>query len=70
MNIGSVLCARSSVLAGALLALTVGWFTLGAAPANALEAFDGRIQAHGFAEMQVRGMSEKYGINSNELDLA
>ena len=33
----------------------------------ALEAFDGRIQAHGFAEMQIRALDEKF---EQQLDLA
>ncbi|MBW2667440.1 MAG: hypothetical protein JRE13_14210, partial [Deltaproteobacteria bacterium] len=41
-----------------------------ASPAGAVEAFDGRLQAHGFVEMQVRGLSSKYGVHGDELDLA
>jgi hypothetical protein len=46
------------------------WLFVWSPPAAALEAFDGRIQAHGFFEMQIRGLSEKYGLNGQELDLA
>jgi hypothetical protein len=35
--------------------------------AHAIEAFDGRLQAHGFLEMQVRGLSSSF---EEELDLA
>jgi hypothetical protein len=35
-----------------------------------MEAFDGRIQAHGFVETQIRGLSEGYGLDDEELDLA
>jgi hypothetical protein len=70
MSMGSGSCARGSVSAGVVLALIIGWLAVGVSPARALEALDGRIQAHGFAEMQVRGMSEKFGVNHNELDLA
>ncbi|MFQ5418096.1 MAG: hypothetical protein ACE5FL_13785, partial [Myxococcota bacterium] len=46
-------------------------FAFGASrTAHALEALDGRVQAHGFVESQVRVISEKYGINNQEFDLA
>ena len=66
MAVGSAQRANSLGLVG----LAVAWLLLAPAPANALEAFDGRIQAHGFVEMQVRAISEKYGLNNDELDLA
>jgi len=50
--------------------LGFGGLLSGASPAGAVEAFDGRLQAHGFVEMQVRGMSSKYGVHGDELDLA
>ena len=40
---------------------------LGSTRSEALEFFDGRIQAHGFAEMQIRVLDEQFGDN---LDLA
>lgn len=46
----------------ALLALT-----LGAPSALAVEAFDGKLQAHGFVEMQVRGLNRDF---AEELDLS
>ena len=49
-----------------LVGSSLAWLLLGAAPARALEAFDGRIQAHGFVEMQVRAISEKYGLNNED----
>jgi hypothetical protein len=66
MAVGSAQRANSLGPVG----LVVAWLLLASAPAAALEAFDGRIQAHGFVEMQVRGISEKYGLNGDELDLA
>ena len=38
------------------LVAAIGW-TLIASPASALEAFDGRLQAHGFVEIQTRALS-------------
>ncbi len=55
-------------LAGALRAVVAaGLALLGSSQALAIEAFDGRIQAHGFAEVQVRGLSRSF---QEELDLA
>jgi hypothetical protein len=49
----------------ALAASAVLWAT--ARPAIAVEAFDGRIQAHGFLEMQIRALNSSF---EEELDLA
>ena len=51
--------------AWALLALGLGLLAPTVAPA--LEAFDGRIQVHGFAEMQLRALDEHF---EEQLDLA
>ena len=63
MAVGS---ARRTIL---LLAAIFGLAGLlsAASPATAVEAFDVRLQAHGFVEMQIRGMSSKYGIHGDEL---
>jgi len=67
MSGGSTRCGWS--LAPAFLA--IGFLCLAVGPpARALEAFDGRLQAHGFVEMQIRGLAEGYGVNHQELDLA
>ena len=59
----AVVIRRSAAFAiAAILAL------LGSVPnAQAIEVFDGRIQAHGFAEMQIRGLDRDF---EEELDLA
>jgi hypothetical protein len=54
--------ARGIVCALAALAATLPW----ARDARAFEAFDGRIQAHGFGEIQTRTIAEGY---SQDLDL-
>ena len=66
MTVGS---ARRGV-SFALALSTFCWMFVWSPPAGALEAFDGRIQAHGFFEMQIRGLSEQYGLNGQELGLA
>ena len=48
----------------ALIALGLAWV---AQPAPAVEFADGRVQIHGFGEMQVRALNEKF---KEELDLA
>jgi len=48
----------------ALLTLGLAWI---AQPVSAVELADGRIQIHGFGEVQVRALNEKF---SEELDLA
>jgi hypothetical protein len=48
----------------ALIALGLAW---AAQPAPAVEFADGRVQIHGFGEMQVRALNEKF---KEELDLA
>jgi len=52
-----------------LAAASIAAIALGVFPtrSEALEFFDGRIQAHGFAEMQIRVLDEQFGDN---LDLA
>jgi hypothetical protein len=64
---GSV--TRRNFRAFSLVAFVALWF--GAPlPARSLEMFDGRIQAHGFLETQVRGISDGYGLDGEEMDLA
>jgi hypothetical protein len=50
-----------ALLAGVAVGVTSG------TGAGAVEAFDGRLQMHGFVEMQVRALNERF---SQELDLA
>ena len=40
------------------LAAVIGWVLL-VSPVSALEAFDGRLQAHGFVEIQMRALSDR-----------
>ncbi len=51
----------------ASIAAVLGVGLLLSSSAAALEAFDGRLQAHGFAEMQIRALDEKF---EQQLDLA
>src|SRR5262245_25874014 len=51
--------------ARALVALAGAW-ALSAAPAQALEFFDGRVQIHGFGEIQTRAIAQRY---AEDLDL-
>ena len=60
----AIVYARRRVLSAlASLAATL----LFSSDASALEAFDGRIQAHGFGEMQLRALSKSF---EEEVDLA
>jgi hypothetical protein len=53
---------RARVLAGAIAAVLVG-----APSAEAIEFIDGRVQIHGFAEMQLRALDSQF---AQEVDLA
>ncbi len=58
---------KRGLLASAAAAIAAIALGLGSTRAEALEFFDGRIQAHGFAEMQIRVLDEQFDDN---LDLA
>jgi hypothetical protein len=58
---------RRGRLASAAALISAIALCLPSARSEALEFFDGRIQAHGFAEMQIRVIDEQFGDN---LDLA
>ena len=47
-----------------LICVALALFTL-TTTANAIEMADGRIQAHGFAEMQIRGISRSFSEDLN-----
>jgi hypothetical protein len=49
------------------IAAALGFLLLEASDASALEAFDGRIQAHGYYEMQLRAIDEHF---DEQLDLS
>ncbi|MFP8879091.1 MAG: hypothetical protein VCE43_06335, partial [Myxococcota bacterium] len=62
-----LIAERGSKSLAASIAAIFGVGLLLPSAAAALEAFDGRIQVHGFAEMQIRALDEKF---EQQLDLA
>ena len=52
---------------GTCVLATLGLLLIAVPRAEAIEAFDGRIQAHGFLEMQIRGLDRDF---EEEFDLA
>jgi hypothetical protein len=55
---------------GLAAALVLLWIAGAASPARAFEYFDGRLQAHGFYEMQLRFLSNDFNVNTDGINMS